>query len=223
MPANSGFTGWPELRPEFTGPACWELVSGHFTWGGADEAEHQSNAQPHFPAGANAGTFFPASPGGGEALVGVLKSSSFRIVSTQLCWTGSGFGSSHIAIDVGDDGSFDITAPAAGIDGQGGPDHPGDIWSDQCVDTSAWVGSVARIFLVDDDAGASFAWAAWDEFRAEGVVRSCVASGGSSGVKWFAGTAAAPAPVQVYCDQETMAGGWALELGQARMDVRVLA
>ena len=188
-------------------------MSGQFTWGTTDDAQHQSNSQPRFLAGANAGTFFPGSGGSGgngEPLVGVLRSSAFRIVSMQLCWRVSGFGSSYLAIDLADDGSYDITQPAAGVDGQGGADHPGDSWSEQCINTSSSVGSVARIFLVDNDRGESFAWAAWDDFRAEGMIRSCADAGGSSGTKWFAGTTDAPPPVQVYCDQEMMGGGWAL-------------
>ena len=127
------------------------MISGQFTWGSRDEEQHQSNAQPHFPAGANAGTFFPQHPDG-ETRVGVLKSSAFTVTTGQLCWIASGFGSSYLAIDIGDDGSYDSVVPAPGTDGAG---PTGDLWSEQCVDTLAAIGSVARIYLVDDDVGSS--------------------------------------------------------------------
>ena len=73
-------------------------------------------------------------PGGGEPRVGVLKSSPFVITSGQLCWQASGFGSSFLAIDLGDDGSYDITQPAPGLDQQG---PTGDFWFEQCVDTAS--------------------------------------------------------------------------------------
>eukprot|EP01052_Picozoa_sp_SAG31_P001319 SAG31_NODE_45_length_31062_cov_17.179957_4_plen_747_part_00 len=202
VPANADFSA--------EGGACWHLESGQFTWGTEDDANHQSNAQPQFLSGPNAGTFSPGSPNNGEPQIGVLKSSVFRIVSTQLCWSVSGFGSSFLALDVDDDGSYDSQVVVSGIDDQGGPNHPGDVWSDQCLDTSNYAGAEATIILVDDDTGTSFAWAAWDEFRAVGLISSCEAAGGQSGIKFFAGTADAPQPRRVYCDQDTLGGGWAL-------------
>ena len=87
------FGGVP-ANPGLDGPACWTLVSGDFAWGSTDGDRHQSNAQPHFPDGPNAGTFFPGTPTNGEPNVGVLKSSPFTIAAEQLCWQASGFGSS---------------------------------------------------------------------------------------------------------------------------------
>jgi hypothetical protein len=116
---------------------------------------------------ANAGACFGArgitSLAGGESATGTLTSSRFAIRQRYLCWKSGGGQSSFTAIDVDDNGSDDVVVTAYGTDGSS-PSF--DSWHDQCADLQAHVGKVARVRLVDNDSAGSFAWAAWDSFRA---------------------------------------------------------
>ncbi len=101
----------------------------------------------------------------GEAATGSLTSAPFQITTNQICWQNGGFEPSYTAIDVGANGSQDITVVARGRDGS---PASGDNWGIQCADVSPHIGETAQVVLVDNDSNGGFAWASWDNFTCQG-------------------------------------------------------
>lgn len=138
------------------GDLCWTPTGNAFDGFPTSEC---ANAGSCYGLGAHS-----RGPGSsGENKTGTLTSSTFEIKKNNICLMIGGFESSYFAIDINADGSEDYTQQAPGTDGVGGS---GDRFVNGCIDVSAHIGQTAKLILVDNDNGTSFAWAAFDLIEA---------------------------------------------------------